>query len=150
MPEANEPKEGLKAQLELVCEDLWWSSESDYPVEVVWQSESGIAPIEIATDNDSLGSATQKILKWLDFWGEQNDIERVDVTEFFERATTPKSWHTKADKEQLNRLKQLKKLLTSELSHLQVYRCGDIEVTVYVLGYIDRILAGVRTVLIET
>lgn len=150
MSEQDEPKEGLRERLESACEDLWWSSESDYPVEVVWQPKGAIAPVEIASYNDSLNSATDKVLKWLDFWSEQGKVEIVGVTEFFERATTPQKWHTKEDKEQLNRLIQLKELLTSELCHLQVYRCDEVEVTAYVLGFSDDAIAGVRTIIVET
>lgn len=150
MSASDKPKEGLKERLETACDDLWWSSESDYPVEVVWQPERAIAPVETAKDDDSLDSITQKVLGWLSFW-EEEDVEVVAVADFFEKATAPKRWHTEENKEQLARLRALEALLKSELTHLQVYRCSEVEVTVYVLGYLgDRVLAGIRTIVVET
>lgn len=146
MPTDSKPA-GLKARLEAACEDLWWSSEADYPVEVVWQTEGAIAMVEVA---DSSDSATEKVLGWLRFWDEQ-DVEVVDVSNFFKKSTAPKNWHTEEDKAQIARLNALEALLKNELVHLQVYRCGTMEVTVYILGFSDRrVLAGVRTVIVET
>ncbi len=131
----------LKKQLEDACEDLWWSSESDYPIQVVWQ------PQVDAQAEDQDGSIDQ----WLASLHPEDAIETVDFDDFFARSLTPKSWHTPEDQAQINRLTQLHNLLTSELSHLQVYRCGEIEVAVYVLGYSDDgILSGVQTTLVET
>ncbi|MGB3767092.1 MAG: nuclease A inhibitor family protein [Phormidesmis sp.] len=145
MPAKDESTDSLKARLEDACKDLWWSSESDYPVEVVWQPQ-------VETKDESLDQIDQ----WVASFHAEDAIEKVDLDDFFERATTVKSWHTKEDKDQISRLKQLKDLLTSELSHLQVYRCGEVEVAVYVLGYSDSgrsdgtILSGVQTILVET
>ena len=150
MAEQDDSKGSLKERLEDACEDLWWSSEADYPVEVVWQPKDAIAPIGTITSSDSLEDASQKVLEWLRSFDEQS-VEVIEVDRFFERAIAPKSWHTPEDKEQRSRIKQLKDLLVIELSHLQVYRCGEVEVTVYVLGYSQEgALAGVRTVLVET
>lgn len=129
----------LKKRLEDACKDLWWSSEADYPVKVVWQPN-------VVGNTDSTA-----IDQWISALHESNEIEKVNLNDFFERATTPKSWHTREDKIQLSRLKHLRELLTAELSSLQVYRCGEVEIATYLLGYsTDGILAGVQTVLVET
>ena len=135
----------LKAKLEAACEDLWWSSESDYPVKPVWREESADADAPIAT------AAVRQMFDY----ASEVDVEVVDIEDFFERATAPKSWHTDEDKAQRDRLQQLKTFLTESLIHLQVYRCGEVEISVYVLGYTggstgDRHIAGVKTILVET
>lgn len=131
----------LKAQLEAACDDLWWSSESDYPVEMVW-----IPATEVPTEAIE-ASAVRKLFSR----AEDAAIEVISIEAFFERATAPKSWHTEADKVQMNRLQALKALLTDSLSNLQVYRWGEVEIRVYVLGNApDSAIAGVKTTLVET
>lgn len=126
----------LKAQLEAATENLWWSSESDYPVDVVWQPHA---------------ETNEAAVRQLAGCDQNAQIQIVDVEDFFERATTPKSWHTPEEKAQLTQLNALKALLIDSLTHLQVYRCGTVEVTVYVIGTApDGIMAGVTTTLIET
>ncbi len=128
--------DGLKAQLETATEDLWWSSESDYPVKVVWQPPAKI---------------NQAMIRRLAGCDQEAQIQTVDVEDFFERATTPKSWHTPEDKAQLTQLKALKSLLIDSLTHLEVYRYGAVEITVYVIGTApDGSIAGVTTTLVET
>lgn len=145
---ADDGSTGLKARLETACENLWWSSESDYPVEVVWQPQRAIVPV--AAEDGSSAAATEKVLNWLSIWDEQ-DVKVEDVSDFFSKSTAPKRWHNQEDREQLARLRALEALLKNELAHLQVYRCGAVEVTVYVLGYSnERVLAGIRTVVVET
>lgn len=115
----------LKARLKAVCIDLWWRSESDYPVEVVWQPKNDV------TETDAIAS--------------------IPVSEFFSKQTTPKSWDTAEDRAQRVQLQQLQELLEGNLTNLQIYRRGEVEVTVYVLGRTaEGTLAGVRTTLVKT
>lgn len=129
----------LKAQLEAACNDLWWSSESDYPVEVVWFA----APAESADENRE--SLVRELV------GCEGELEAVRVEDFFARAIAPKSWHTDEDKAQISQLQQLKTLLRSALSDPKAYRCGEVEVSVYVVGHTpDGSIAGVKTTVVET
>ncbi len=126
----------LRAQLEEATQDLWWSSESDYPVSVVWRS-----PAEVNVD----------LVRQLAGCDADAPIQVVEVEDFFARAMISQSWHTREDKAQIAQLKKLKVLLTQSLAHLQAYRCGEIEVSVYIMGVApDGSVAGVKTVLIET
>ncbi len=134
----------LKSKLKTACNDLWWSSESDYPVKVVWNPA---APEGASTDSPVAASAVREMFDCAD----DVDVQIVDIEDFFERATAPKSWHTQEDREECDRLQQLKALLTNELKHLQVYRCGEVEISVFVLGYTPSgDIAGVKTILVET
>ena len=142
---AADESEDLKRQLEKACEDLWWSSESDYPVEVVWQP-----------DVEMEGSAAlEEIAQMIDDWVRdrhlEDNIEKVEVDDFFEKALTPRSWHTEEDKAQLAQLQQLKDLLIDNYSTLQAYRCGEVEISAYVLGCgKNAVLSGVQTIIVET
>ncbi len=131
--------DSLKVQLEAACDDLWWSSESDYPVEVIWFA----APAESAgEDQESLVC---------ELIGCEGEVETVDIEGFFARAIAPKSWHTAEDKAQISQLQQLKTLLQSALSNPKAYRCGEVEVSVHVVGYTpDGNIAGVKTTVVET
>ena len=132
--------DGLKAQLETLCTDLWWSSESDYPVEIVWQSAS-----------KTRGGIDETTVRNLADLAKNVTVQIANVEDFFERQTTPQSWHTAEDKVQLDKLQQLKSLLTSSLINFQVYRCGETEIKVYAIGKTpDGHIAGVKTILVET
>ncbi|MGB7087893.1 MAG: nuclease A inhibitor family protein [Phormidesmis sp.] len=137
----------LKAQLEAICEDLWWSSEADYPVEVVWQPAAAITP-------PAPDAIEEQIYQWIDqkeSRQKQRSVEISSLEDFFGPATTPKSWHTAEDEVQLSKLHALKSLLTSALNSPQVYRCGEIEIAAYALGVAPNgTIAGVRTTLVET
>lgn len=138
----------FKSQLKAACDNLWWSSESDYPVESVWYSPDEALGVDQTPLNAVLDEATVRQLTHCD---KNVRIEIVEIEDFFARATTPKSWHTDTDKAQRIRLEQLKTLLVNALSNVQVYRCGDIEIQAYVLGNTaDGGIAGVKTTLIET
>lgn len=137
MPAENEQKEGLEARLEKACENLWWSSEADYPIEVVWQPQ-------VETQAKTMDN-------WVCHRHLEEEIEKVSLDDFFARVTTPRRWHTDEDKQQVSRLQQLKELLVAELSNIQVYRCGEVEISAYALGFsADAVLTGFQTVIVET
>jgi hypothetical protein len=125
--------EDLKAQLAAICDNLWWSSEADYPVEVFWQlSASPATPSKIK-------SLVQQLV------GENIEMQTEGIEPFFAKAIARPSNQDTA------RLQQLKTLLIDGLDQPQSYRCGKVEVIVYVLGYAsDGSIAGVKTTLVET
>ena len=142
----------LKTQLEEACEGLWWSSESDYPVEVVWVSAIAKASEDQVASEDPVNSvlSTEGVCRVL---GIENadELTTVEVKDFFARSLTPKSWHTAEDKAQIAQLQQLKTLLVRSLQSLTVYRVGSVEIDLYILGLTpDGTLSGVKTRLVET
>ncbi len=148
--------EDLKTQLEEACEGLWWSSESDYPVEVVWDLATAKAA-DKASDkaadkapNKAESPLPEKVHRLL-VVENATELTTVDVEDFFARSLTPKSWHTAEDKAQIAQLQQLKTLLVRSLQSLKVYKVGSVEIDVYILGLApDGTLAGVKTRLVET
>ena len=134
----------LKTQLEEACQDLWWSSEADYPVEVVWQSASEVSSDEQKPTHEKLVRRVMNI-------SAADKLIEVEVEAFCERSLTPKSWHTAEDKAQLAQLQRLKNLLTDSLQKLKVYRHGEVDISLYILGYTAKgDLACVKTCLVET
>ncbi|MGD1867700.1 MAG: nuclease A inhibitor family protein [Phormidesmis sp.] len=138
----------LKAQLEAACQDLWWSSEADYPVEVVWCELPASQHVE---NIDRQNSIDKVLIRQIAGCQEDTQIASRPFDTFFDKYLTPKGWHTKEDKQQLKQLEQLKNLITEALLHPQVYRCGDVEITLCVVGYFSgEILAGFKTCVVET
>ena len=128
------PADELKTQLESACDGLWWRSEADYPITVIWQSAADTGELirRLAGCDDA-------------------DVEVGDMGSFFERSLTPHSWHTDEDKARLSRLQHLKTLLTEALTNPQVYRCGEVEVSLFILGRTSEDhIAGVQTTVVET
>ncbi len=143
--------EAFKSQLEAACDNLWWSSESDYPVEMVWQSATQGQSDEAA---EPIKISETVILQLAGYAAEESEkisVESVTLESFFAQALAPQPWHTPTDKAQIAQLQHLKTLLSSSLKNLQVYRCGAVEITALVLGFTaDGSIAGFKTTVIET
>ncbi len=140
-------EEDLKVQLEEACEGLWWSSESDYPIEVVWVS----AADHKVTDHEGASTLLAAVVCGASGVGDTDALTIGEVEDFFARSLTPKSWHTAEDKAQITQLQQLKTLLVQSLKPLKVYRYGSVEIDAYILGLTaDGTVAGIKTRLVET
>jgi len=138
----------LKAQLEAACKDLWWSSESDYPVEVVWY-ELSAQQVDGAASEDA--RLDDELVCQIAGCADDTVITSRPFDSVFDKQLTPKGWHTAEDKQQLRQLDQLKTLLAEAFSSPQIYRCGEIEITLCILGFgADGIVAGVKTCVVET
>jgi len=75
----------------------------------------------------------------------------VDFEKFFDRLTTAKDWHTKADRKNTSGFLKLKNLLKSELEDLHVYKSGNLQIEILVLGQDSQgKTAGVKMRAVET
>ena len=73
------------------------------------------------------------------------------VDDFFAIATQEEDWHEEEKRETVKRFQNLVSVLKQNLSQLQVYRVGSIEIDVYIVGVTSRAgLAGLSTKLVET
>lgn len=148
----------LKTKLEAACKDLWWSSEADYPVEVLWHELPALQRLDpqalTATATEAALSPAvldPVLICSLAGCAEDTAITARPFDSFFASYLIPKGWHTGEDKQQLKQLDQLQTLLATSLIQPQVYRCGDVEITLLIVGYAsDSIVAGVKTCLVET
>jgi hypothetical protein len=78
-------------------------------------------------------------------------VKIVGVDDFFQVATTPEDWHGEQEKASVKRFQVIVQTLKENLSNLQVYRLGEIEIDVYVVGETPTgNLAGISTVVVET
>ncbi|WP_265270256.1 nuclease A inhibitor family protein [Nostoc sp. KVJ3] len=115
---------------------LLMMSESDYPFEVVlWK---GAAP------------ATQE--KILQLTGSQDlPVEVVDLDYLFRNCAFEQEWHNELQKEDVKKFQTLIQTLKDNLSNINVYRIGQINLDVYMIGQTkDGDLAGLVTKLVET
>jgi GTPase len=75
----------------------------------------------------------------------------LTVDEFFAIATAEEDWHDQDERETVQRFHNLVSILKQNLSQLQVYRVGSIDIDAYIVGVTDGgEWAGLSTKLVET
>jgi len=140
---------------------LSWMSESDYPFRVVVTAhpESRATESAAASTNEipplrpvGLTVATEvPIVSIPNLEDLIKTGEPVDLDTFFQRATQAQDWFGEAEWAIAQRYQQLVCWLKENLTNLQVYRCGDVEVDIYILGQTaDGTRLGLQTRAIET
>lgn len=118
--------------------DLWWSSEADYPWQVVCLPEN--------IDNWDSHQLLQHYQYPLD-----SPVATTTLDSFLAIATAEHEWHSAAEKTEVQRYRELSQLLEANLENVRVYLVGEVEIDVYVLGYTcDRQIIGISTKTVET
>jgi hypothetical protein len=114
-------------------------SESDYPFEVfLWE---GQAQEELSPE---------KLLQLTEHSPELS-VETVDLDYFFRNVAQEKDWHEESQKMMVKRFQALLETLRTNLSDIQVYRVGTVNIDVYIVGKTPSgDLAGLTTKLVET
>ena len=124
----------IQNKLENAAGGLLMMSESDYPFEYINTSERQLS--------DAL------VLK-LAQQPQGTSVTQTTIEHLLRNMTDPASGSVNLATAQ--RFQQLMATLKQELSHLTVYRVGDVQVAVFILGLAaDGTVAGMRTMLIET
>jgi len=73
------------------------------------------------------------------------------VDDFFAIAAQEEDWHDQEEPEMAKRFQNLVSILKQNLSQLQVYRVGSIDIDAYIVGVTDGgEWAGLSTKLVET
>lgn len=129
----------ITEKLHQSSEGLLMLSESDYPFEVfVW------------TDETSETLTNQKILE-LTGHSQDTFIETVDIDYFFRNCAVEKEWHDEAQRQDVHKFQALIQTLKDNLSDINVYRIGTVNIDVYICGKTPSgDLAGVSTKVVET
>ena len=115
------------AQLSEVSElikDLWWSSETDES----WQ-------IEVWDNLEQI---------------EKVDTQTVDLDNFFAKAVQTQSWYGETENQEVEQYQKLVSWFKANLSNLQVYRIGSIEIDIYVVGLLNNQWIVLKTKAVET
>ena len=128
----------LLPELEAACKNLLWRSETDYPFEVTVLPSIHQPP-----------SAEKLLSKGR--YPDNTPIAIVSIDDFFGQATVERAWFDSRELTLVERYRNLRDLLETTLENLQVYRIGNIEMDVYLLGNTeDKKVIGVKTKVVET
>ena len=123
-------------RLKQATTDLLWTSESDYPFEVnTWNQGTEITPAALFKDL----TPTDK------------PIESITLDDFFAPALRTEDWYDEKELANVDRYQQLVSTIETNLSEVRVFRIGEIEIEVYIVGKAaDGDLVGLKTQVVET
>jgi Nuclease A inhibitor-like protein len=123
-------------QLQQATADLLWMSESDYPFEVVtWERGIELNPTALFPEVTS----------------DEIPVETVTLTDFFAPAIAIEDWYAAEELAQVDRYKELLHAIESNLTEVQVFRVGEVDLTIYIVGKTaDGDLVGLKTQAVET
>ncbi len=120
--------------------DLLMMSESDYPFEVIrWDSSGG---------SEQLSPEYLRRMAGVDA---SAPLAETNLETFFRVAAGEQEWKSEADLVVAKKYQRLMRLLTDNLTEIKVYRVGDINILVYVVGRsAEGNWLGVSTRVVET
>ncbi len=123
-------------QLTQATTDLLWMSESDYPFEIVtWDQTTQMIPTDLFRNFAAASLA----------------IETITLTDFFAPVLIVEDWYGAEELAQVNRYTDLLQAIDSNLNDVRVFRIGEIEIAVYIVGKTpDGDIVGLKTHVIET
>jgi hypothetical protein len=113
-------------------------SESDYPFEVfIWEgkAQETWTPEKVAQHTGHPADTSVKV---------------VTLVDFFRPATEEQDWFGLQEQESAAKFKNLESAIASTLHNVKVYRVGQIEIDVYILGTCGNDCVGLSTKLVET
>ncbi len=127
----------IAAKLKQASEGLLFLSETDAPFEVIhWPAQ---------------GELTSAKLLQLTNHPPDAPVELRTVDDFFAIATLEEDWHDEEEREIVQRFQHLVSVLNQNLSNIQVYRVGSIEIDAYIVGVTPSgNWMGLSTQLVET
>jgi hypothetical protein len=113
--------------------DLWWSSEGDYPLTIVkWPPDVELNPAALLDRS-------------------VDQIESISLAELFDPVLQVEDWYDAAELATVERYQQLKAAIESNLTDVRVFRVGEVEVNIYIVGKsVDGDIIGIKTQAIET
>jgi hypothetical protein len=85
--------------------------------------------------------------------GKENNsaVQERNFEDFFSRLTKIEDWFGDEEKQTAQKFSELQKLLQTELKDLKVFKVGEIEKDVYVVGLdAQGVLSGIKTRAVET
>lgn len=127
----------LSGKLKSLTEGLSYMSESFYPVEPYARAAGEGAP-----DAAELAKGRE---------GEDAAISELDFDSFFGNYTQDQDWWDEEERATAKKFQALVAFLKENLKEIKVYRVGDVEADVYVVGKTaSGDYAGVKTKIVET
>jgi hypothetical protein len=112
--------EEIIEELKRMTDGLLFMSEADYPFEIVYrEGQAGMSP---------------EILRELSGQPGGSPVEVKSVDEFFRVAVSEPDWKGEQERAVAKRYQALLRLLKENLEELKVYRVGEINIPVYIVG----------------
>ncbi len=123
-------------RLKQATTDLLWSSESDYPFEVVsWELGIELTPTDLFSNIYDTDLA----------------IESISLTDLFEPVLTIEDWYEDAELALVDRYTNLLDSINNNLAEVQVFRVGEVEIDIYIIGKtLTGDIVGLKTRSVET
>ena len=123
-------------RLKQATTDLLWSSESDYPFEVVsWELGIELTPTDLFSNIYDTDLA----------------IESIPLIDLFEPVLTIEDWYEDAELALVDRYTHLLDSINNNLSEVQVFRVGEVEIDIYIIGKTPTgDIIGLKTRSVET
>jgi Nuclease A inhibitor-like protein len=116
--------------------DLFWSSESDYPFELVsWISGTELTADGLFNDLDDADL----------------EVESMTLADLFKPVLAVEDWYEAAELAQVGRYRDLLQAIEVSLADVEVFRVGEVEIGVYIVGRTSAgDLVGLKTYVVET
>ncbi len=123
-------------RLKQATTDLLWSSESDYPFEIVsWELGVDLTPSELFSNIYDTDLA----------------IESIPLIDLFEPVLTSEDWYEQAELDLVDRYTNLLDSINNNLAEVQVFRVGEVEIDIYIIGKTPTgDIVGLKTLSVET
>lgn len=130
-------KNEIITKLSNASDGLLWLSESEYPFEIImWE--------------DATDLTADKLLQQLEKPSD-TPVQTTDVDRFFAPAIASEDWHNEEQKAEVEQYRKLVDELKTNLTDIQVYCVGEVEIDIYIIGKTsDGSIAGVSTMAVET
>ena len=129
----------LSDQINPLLTDLFYPSESDEPIETTTCYLKQAEPLTVSQIKD-----------W-QMLPPSVYVDEMPEAEFWEPVVTEQDWYGDDEKKRTARFVTLKTLMEKELTVRQVFRVGESEIDVYLLGrQADGKRAGLKTKIVQT
>ena len=123
-------------RLKQATTDLLWSSESDYPFEIVtWELGVELTPTDLFSNIYDTDLA----------------VESIPLIDLFEPVLTIEDWYEQSELDLVDRYTNLLDAINTNLSEVQVFRVGEVEIDIYIIGKTPTgDIIGLKTLSVET
>lgn len=135
----NEDIEELLEILKSMSEDLLFTSESDYPFEVIcWE-----------LNTETVDKTT--IRQYINNPNESTEIKEFTPEKLLARMARSRPYYSTERREKANRFKQIIEFFQSQVANSKAFKIGETEIDVYIVGTVsDTHIIGLKTLSIET
>ncbi|WP_013334519.1 nuclease A inhibitor family protein [Gloeothece verrucosa] len=128
----------LVTKLSKASEGLVYISESDYPYEVIhWDNPNVPLTKDLIAQKANISEGTP--------------CSEVAFDDFFNLDAPDPDWYGEEEKQEAAKQRNLMKIMKDHLTDLKVYRFGEVEIAIYIVGKAaNGEIIGLKTTAIET